>query len=96
MNDVPYSGISSNWGWGRTPSVSSGNKILDNLVYDHMQQHADGGGIYVLGQKGTSLTTGLTISGNVVRNGNSAGGGHAIYTDGRFSSTSPFPPAICA
>jgi hypothetical protein len=82
VNDVPYSGISSNWGWGRTPTFSSGNKILNNLVFDHMQQHSDGGGIYVLGQEGTSLATGLTISGNVVRNGNSAGGGHAIYTDG--------------
>jgi hypothetical protein len=82
VNDVPYSGISSNWGWGRTPTVSSGNQILNNLVFDHMQQHSDGGGIYVLGQEGTSLATGLTISGNVVRDGNSAGGGHAIYTDG--------------
>jgi hypothetical protein len=82
VNDVPYSGISSNWGWGRTPQVSSGNQILNNLVFDHMQQHSDGGGIYVLGQEGDSLADGLQISGNVVRNGNSAGGGHAIYTDG--------------
>jgi hypothetical protein len=82
VNDVPYSGISSNWGWGHTPQVSSGDKILNNLVFDHMQLHSDGGGIYVLGQEGTSLADGLTISGNVVRNGNSAGGGHAIYTDG--------------
>ena len=82
VNDVPYTGISSNWGWGHTAQVSVGNKILNNLVFDHMQLHSDGGGIYVLGQQGTSLAGGLTISGNVVRNGNSAGGGHAIYTDG--------------
>lgn len=82
VNDVPYSGISSNWGWGRTPTKTQGNKILDNLVFDAMQQRSDGGDIYVLGQEGDSLADGLLISGNVVRNGNSADGGHAIYTDG--------------
>jgi len=82
VNDVPYSGISSDWGWGHTPGYSSGNKILNNLVFEHMQLHADGGGIYVVGQEGTSAANGLTISGNVVRNGTSTGGGHAIYTDG--------------
>ncbi|HYZ57450.1 MAG TPA: discoidin domain-containing protein [Streptosporangiaceae bacterium] len=80
VNNVPYSGISSNWGWGRTPTETSGNKILDNLIFDYMQQRSDGGGIYVLGQEGDSLANGLVISGNVVRY--AAGGGHAIYTDG--------------
>jgi len=82
INDVPYSGISSNWGWGRTATKTSGNKILDNLVFDDMQQRSDGGGIYVLGPEGDSLADGLLISGNVIRNSDSAGGGHAIYTDG--------------
>ncbi|WP_329454206.1 discoidin domain-containing protein [Streptomyces sp. NBC_01497] len=82
VNDVPYSGISSNWGWGHTDTKTSGNKILDNLVFDHMQLRSDGGGIYVLGQQGDSIADGLLVSGNVVRDGNSAGGGHAIYTDG--------------
>jgi hypothetical protein len=82
INNVPYSGISSNWGWGRTPTKTVGNKILNNLVFDHMQQRSDGGGIYVLGQEGDSLPDGLLISGNVIRNGNGADGGHAIYTDG--------------
>ncbi|MEW2545089.1 discoidin domain-containing protein [Streptomyces sp. NPDC047002] len=82
VNDVPYSGISSNWGWGHTDTATSGNRILDNLVFDHMQLRSDGGGIYVLGQEGDSLADGLLISGNVVRNGNSADGGHAVYTDG--------------
>jgi len=80
INNVPYSGISSNWGWGRTPTQTSGNKILNNLVFDYMQQRSDGGGIYVLGQEGDSLASGLLISGNVVRG--AGGGGHAIYTDG--------------
>lgn len=80
VNNVPYSGISSNWGWGRTATKTSGNKITNNLVHDYMQQRQDGGGIYVLGQEGTSLADGLVISGNVVRG--AGGGGFAIYTDG--------------
>jgi hypothetical protein len=81
INNVPYSGISSNWGWGHTPTEASGNKILNNLVFDFLQQRIDGGGIYVLGIEGGSIADGLTISGNVVRNGAGAVG-HAIYTDG--------------
>ncbi len=81
INNVPYSGISSNWGWGRTATEATGNKILNNLVFDYLQQRIDGGGIYVLGIEGSSIASGLTISGNVVRN--AAGSvGHAIYTDG--------------
>ena len=81
VNDVPYSGISSNWGWGENPTATSGNQILDNLVFDFLQQHGDGGGIYVLGIEGSSLGNGLLISGNVVHDsGNS--NGKAIYTDG--------------
>jgi hypothetical protein len=81
INDVPYSGISSNWGWGRVPVVEAeGNKITDNLVEDAMQQRGDGGGIYVLGQEGDSLADGMLISGNVVRY--DANYGNGIYTDG--------------
>ncbi|MCW2875059.1 discoidin domain-containing protein [Actinacidiphila oryziradicis] len=82
INNVPYSGISSNWGWGRTATKTSGNKITNNLVFDFLQQRSDGGGIYVLGQEGTSLAGGLVISGNVVRGAGAGGGGFAIYTDG--------------
>ncbi|GII59776.1 hypothetical protein Pth03_81650 [Planotetraspora thailandica] len=80
VNDVPYSGISSNWGWGRTSTKTTGNVIADNLIFDYLQIRADGGGIYVLGQEGSSMETGLTIKGNVIRG--AIGGGHAIYTDG--------------
>jgi len=81
INDVPYSGISSNWGWGRVPVVeAAGNQITDNLIEDAMQQRGDGGGIYVLGQEGDSLTDGMLISGNVVRY--DANYGNGIYTDG--------------
>jgi F5/8 type C domain/Right handed beta helix region len=81
VNNVPYSGISSNWGWGHTPVVeAAGNQILDNLIEDAMQQRGDGGGIYVLGQEGDSLADGLLISGNVVRY--DANYGNGIYTDG--------------
>ncbi|MGY5060507.1 discoidin domain-containing protein [Streptomyces sp. 900105755] len=82
VNNVPYSGISSNWGWGRTATKSTGNKITNNLVYDYMQQRSDGGGVYVLGQEGTSLADGLVISGNVIHDEGAGGGGFAIYTDG--------------
>ena len=81
INDVPYSGISSNWGWGRTATEATGNQIIDNLVFDYLQQLQDGGGIYVLGIEGSSLASGLLISGNVVRNGANSNG-KAIYTDG--------------
>jgi hypothetical protein len=81
INDVPYSGISSNWGWGHTTAVeTAGNQILDNLIEDAMQQRGDGGGIYVLGTEGDSLADGLLISGNVVRY--DANYGNGIYTDG--------------
>lgn len=81
IDSVPYSGISSNWGWGYVPNVqAAGNKITNNLVEDAMQQRGDGGGIYVLGQEGDSLADGLLISGNVVRY--DAGYGNGIYTDG--------------
>jgi hypothetical protein len=80
VNNVPYSGISSNWGWGYNPTAATGNKILNNLVYDYMQDRTDGGGIYVLGIEGDSLANGLLISGNVIRNG--VGFGNSIYTDG--------------
>jgi Right handed beta helix region/F5/8 type C domain len=80
INNVPYSGISSNWGWGHSPTETLSNHILNNLVFDYMQQGSDGGGIYALGIEGDSLPDGLFISGNVVRQ--AAGGGHAIYTDG--------------
>jgi F5/8 type C domain-containing protein/parallel beta helix pectate lyase-like protein len=81
VNNVPYSGISSNWGWGHPPVVeAAGNQILDNLIYDAMQQRGDGGGIYVLGQEGDSPSNGLLISGNVIRY--DANYGNGIYTDG--------------
>ncbi len=80
INDVPYSGISSNWGWGRTATDTTGNVIQSNLIFDYMQDRSDGGGIYVLGPEGSSMATGLTIDANVIYG--AGGGGHAIYTDG--------------
>ena len=80
INNVPYSGISTNWGWGHTPTETLHNEVLNNLVFDFLQQRSDGGGIYALGPEGDSIADGLLIQGNVVRD--AAGGGHAIYTDG--------------
>ena len=53
VNGVPYSGISSGWGWGYQSSVTSGNMILANLVFDHMLHLIDGGGIYLVGDQGS-------------------------------------------
>lgn len=59
VNDVTYSGISSGWGWGFQSSLTQGNVIRANLVFDHLRQRpngggglSDGGGIYTLGDQG--------------------------------------------
>jgi hypothetical protein len=52
VNGVPYTGISSGWGWGYHPTVTSGTMILANLVFDHMLHLPDGGGIYLEGSQG--------------------------------------------
>ncbi|WP_283135141.1 right-handed parallel beta-helix repeat-containing protein [Rhizohabitans arisaemae] len=59
INDVPHNGIVVNE--GHAPQV------LNNLVHDTMQVLADGGGIYLSGNQGTSDTEGALVQGNVVR-----------------------------
>ena len=48
--NVPYSGISLGWGWGTT-SYAQNNEVDHNLIHDHMQRLADGGGIYTLSEQ---------------------------------------------
>ncbi|MBU5444956.1 Ig-like domain-containing protein [Paenibacillus sp. MSJ-34] len=71
VGNVPYTGISVGWGWGRQePSVARENYILNNYVHDVMKTMNDGGGIYTLGSQPDSL-----MKGNFVENpGNSFGG----------------------
>jgi hypothetical protein len=71
-----------NWKIYRTPTTSQGNKILDNKVSDYLKLLYDGGGIYSLGQQGTSLLGGELIAGNVVFGKAPSHGGNALYTDG--------------
>ena len=56
--------------------------ILDNKVSDFLKVLYDGGGIYSLGQQGTSLANGELIAGNVVFGKAASHGGNALYTDG--------------
>jgi hypothetical protein len=70
------------WKVYTTPTTSQGNRIVDNQVSDYLKVLYDGGGIYSLGQQGTSLADGEVISGNVVFGKPAGHGGNAIYTDG--------------
>lgn len=83
IDDVPYTAISSGWGWAYDPStdttVARGNRIDENLIFDHMQTLVDGGGIYVNGVQGTSAQTGTQIIGNVVHD--QLNPYNALYTD---------------
>ena len=75
-------------GWGGWPDKikragiannSHDNLVEDNLIFDHMQLLADGGGIYTQGLTGPSLADGEKLIGNVIYD--QLGSGHGIYTD---------------
>ena len=70
------------WKIYTTPTTSQGNQILDNQVSDYLQVLYDGGGIYSLGQQGTSPSNGELIAGNVIFGKAAIHGGNALYTDG--------------
>jgi hypothetical protein len=70
------------WKIYETPTTSEGNRILYNKVSDYLKVLYDGGGIYSLGQQGTSLRNGELIAGNVVFGKAPTHGGNALYTDG--------------
>jgi len=76
--DLPYTAISNGWGWG-VVSYAGHNRIVNNLVHDHVQLLTDGSGIYTNGVQGTSLSTGTRIEGNLVYNQPNPPG--AIYLD---------------
>lgn len=73
IDHVSYTGISIGWGgWPDkiyqppVPNFGHDNVVSDNLIYDFMENMTDGGGVYVQGITGTSMATGLTVSGNVI------------------------------
>ncbi len=80
--DGYYTAISVGWIWGYDYSVTGGNIIKDNLIYNIGQGWlSDMGGIYTLGEQ-----TGTVISGNVIHDvaadPNEGGyGGWGLYFD---------------
>lgn len=57
----PYSGISVGWTWDDRPNFTTDNLIQYNVIHDVMQQLADGGGIYTLGNQKGSIYKGNYI-----------------------------------
>lgn len=77
VHDVPYTAISIGWGWGKEdPSIAQNNKVLNNLIYDHVQLLNDGGGIYSL-----SAQPGNEYAYNVIQEQDHEFG--ALYLDNR-------------
>jgi hypothetical protein len=61
IGHLPYSGISTGWGWGSLdtlPSSDTGNTISDNYIHDMMQIRTDGGCIYNVGPQPKGVITG--------------------------------------
>ena len=59
IGELPYSGVSIGWGWGRTMEITwprmpwdAANQIDRNDIHDVMQMLGDGGAIYTLGPQG--------------------------------------------
>jgi len=48
INNVPYTGISLGWGWGRNRYNCRDNKVIGNKIEKVMQVMVDGGHIYTL------------------------------------------------
>lgn len=81
IKDTTYSGISVGWTWDTGPTMASGNKVLNNFLYNIGQRAlADMGGIYLLGR-----APGTVVQGNVIKEVRSfdgyAYGGNGIYAD---------------
>jgi hypothetical protein len=69
VNDIAYSGISTAGAYLVPDLNSRGAKILNNLVFDWMNETSDGGGIYMSGPQGSSQETGAVVNGNVIYDG---------------------------
>lgn len=82
IHDGYYTAISCGWMWGYSYSVSDGNIISENLIYDIGQGWlSDMGGIYTLGMQPHTVLTHNKIY-NVAADPNEGGyGGWGIYLD---------------
>ena len=82
IHDGYYTAISVGWVWGYSYTVTSNNRVCDNLIYNIGQGWlSDMGGIYMLGNQ-----PGTVLSGNVIHNvaadpGQGGYGGWGIYLD---------------
>lgn len=88
LNDLAYSGISIGWGgWldkiskPGLPNYSNRNSVGNNLIFNHMLRLNDGGGVYVNGAQGTSMASGMKITGNVIHDEKGQSNSKGIYTD---------------
>lgn len=80
VDHLPYTGILS----GPAEDVRglmSGNRIVGNRVFATNRLLADGGGIYLRGEQGTSYADGALVSGNAVSDSAYGTWNVGIYTD---------------
>ncbi|MFF4271812.1 right-handed parallel beta-helix repeat-containing protein [Streptomyces sp. NPDC001536] len=80
VDHVPYTGILSGPA-DDLRGIMHGNRILNNRVFATNRLLADGGGIYLRGEQGTSFADGAVISGNAVTSSRYGEWNVGIYTD---------------
>lgn len=77
IGEIPYTGISIGWGWGKK-SYMRANRVINNRVVNYMLKLKDGGGIYTLSDQPDSVVEGNFISTPAT----AENGGHAgLYFD---------------
>lgn len=78
IHDFYYSGICLGWVWGYAPSITHGNIVRKNHIYDLGKgELSDMGGVYTLGRQ-----DGTIVSENVIHDIKSRDyGGWALYAD---------------
>jgi hypothetical protein len=88
LNDLSYTGVSIGWGgWldkiekPGLANYSNRNVVDRNLIFNHMLDLNDGGGVYVNGAQGTSMAGGIRITGNVIHDEKGQSNSKGIYTD---------------
>jgi hypothetical protein len=88
LNDLSYSGISIGWGgWldkiskPGLANYSNRNAVGNNLIFNHMLDLNDGGGVYINGAQGTSMASGMRITGNVIHDEKGQSNSKGVYTD---------------
>ncbi len=82
IHDGYYTAVSVGWVWGYADSVTRGNRICDNLIYDIGQGWlSDMGGIYTLGVQPNTVISGNVIHDVAADPGEGGYGGWGVYLD---------------